>query len=284
MFSRMLDRVDPLVGPAAYLDITDLSALEGVSTDCCRVSKLPAHRPSLNIPHTMKPHGTIAWIIDRKFCTSATSLSFTTFCEQYNIHERRIASGAFKKLLSTCPGLTSLDLSDTVCKTDGYKEFPARLSDDILADIIEDCSRITTLNISGCYLLSNRAIEAIASSCPMLKSLNISGCFIEPSHHITAQRDDWGDYDFWGYEGPLRGITHDCMMELKTGCPHLTTIYVAYYDMKDYGIKKFEKELNCNTTHVKTRVLTMGYDPRGDIGYKSESESESDSDDLSSLL
>jgi hypothetical protein len=281
MFSRMLDRVDSYVGPAAFLDIADLSVLEGVSTGCCHVSKKNAHRLSLNIPHMTKPQTTIAWIIDRKFCTSATSLSFTTFWEQYD-HYDYCVSGAFKKLLSTCPCLTSLDLSEN--RDRGDWEFNRGMDDGILIDIIEGCPNITNLNISGCQMLSNRAIEAIAHSCPMLESLNLTDCFLERSDfETTAENPETGN-DFIYYQGPLLdGITHDCMAELKTGCPSLATIYITCR-LDEYSVQLFENELNHKTAGVKTRMVKTQTSTFLGKDAPIPSESESDSDDLSSLL
>jgi hypothetical protein len=276
MFSRMLDRVDSSVGPVAFLDIADLSSFELVSTYCCCVSKKPAHRPSLNIPHTTKPHGTTAWIIDRKFCTSATSLSFTTFWEQYNIHERRIATGAFKKLLSTCHGLTSLDLSRNrrCCGEDKHYDhgkdwYYDGFNDDTLAEIIEGCPGVTNLNVSKCDGLTDRALEAIAFFCPKLESLDISGCFFEPPDYDWPYHvDDDGNET---HANGFMGITHWRMRHLKNGCPSLATIHVGW-GVEKRLIEAIETELN-RTARVKTRVTKPappGYYDERDGGYEAD--------------
>ena len=54
--------------------------------------------------------------------------------------------------------------------------WPRKVDDKVVAAVISKCSQLTTLNMSGCFNVTNAAVLVVASECKQLSSLNLNCC------------------------------------------------------------------------------------------------------------
>ncbi|KAF9929284.1 SCF ubiquitin ligase complex subunit [Linnemannia zychae] len=80
-----------------------------------------------------------------------------------------------QRVLSGCPRLYSLDLSDIPAVTDALIEYVA-----------ENCPRLHTLYVGSCSSLTDDSIVKLAKSCRHLKRIKLSQCTLLTDHAVLA--------------------------------------------------------------------------------------------------
>ncbi|KAF9086914.1 SCF ubiquitin ligase complex subunit [Mortierella sp. GBA35] len=103
----------------------------------------------------------------------------------------RATMPGLQSILSGCPGLYSLDLSDIPAVTDVLIEYVAEkcprlhtlyvgscssLTDDSIVKLATSCRQLKRIKLSQCTLLTDRAVLALTEHCPHLIEIDLTNC------------------------------------------------------------------------------------------------------------
>ncbi|KAK3847068.1 MAG: hypothetical protein J3R72DRAFT_433008 [Linnemannia gamsii] len=137
---------------------------------------------TMSLPNTIFPYTHYIRRLNLSFLALEVTDSMLIQFEPCARLERLLLAGSTKatiaglqRVLSQCPGLYSLDLSDIPAVTDALIEFVA-----------EKCPRLHTLYVGSCSSLTDASIVKLATSCPQLKRIKLSQCTLLTDRAVLA--------------------------------------------------------------------------------------------------
>ncbi|KAF9298328.1 SCF ubiquitin ligase complex subunit [Linnemannia elongata] len=127
---------------------------------------------TLSLPSTIFPYANYIRRLNLSFIApDVTDPMLIQFASCVRLERLLLAGGnkatmvGLQHVLSRCPGLYSLDLSDIPAVTDALIEYVA-----------EKCPRLHTLYVGNCSSLTDDSIVKLATFCPQLKRIKLSQC------------------------------------------------------------------------------------------------------------
>ncbi|KAF9117286.1 SCF ubiquitin ligase complex subunit [Mortierella sp. 14UC] len=137
---------------------------------------------SMSLPNTVFPYAHYIRRLNLSFLAPEVTDPLLILFEPCVRLERLLLAGSTKAtmaglqcVLSRCPGLYSLDLSDIPAVTDVLIEYVA-----------EKCPRLHTLYVGSCSSLTDDSIVKLATSCPQLKRIKLSQCTLLTDRAVLA--------------------------------------------------------------------------------------------------
>ncbi|KAG9065050.1 SCF ubiquitin ligase complex subunit [Linnemannia hyalina] len=137
---------------------------------------------TLSLPSTIFPYANYIRRLNLSFIApDVTDSILIQFAPCVRLERLLLAGGnkttmvGLQHVLSGCPGLYSLDLSDIPAVTDALIEYVA-----------EKCPRLHTLYIGSCSSLTDDSIVKLATSCPQLKRIKLSQCSLLTDRAVLA--------------------------------------------------------------------------------------------------
>ena len=103
----------------------------------------------------------------------------------------------------------------------------SRITDDIAEEITGRLSSLTFVDVSHCFLLGHRGIEAIGNNCKLLKGLcrRMPDPMVDSDYEVNAIASTMPNLkhlDLFGH-----GLTTKCVSKILGGCPKLE--YLSIY-------------------------------------------------------
>ena len=116
-------------------------------------------------------------------------------------------------VISKCTQLSSLNLGGC------YK-----ITNATVLAVASGCEHLTSLNLGGCYEITNAAVVAVASGCMQLTTLDLLGCNITDAAVVAVASGckQLATLDLYG----CRNITDAAVVAVASGCKQLTTLYL----------------------------------------------------------
>ena len=104
--------------------------------------------------------------------------------------------------------------------------WPRKVDDKVVAAVISKCSQLTTLNMSGCFNVTNAAVLVVASECKQLSSLNLNCCRNVTELALVAVASECTQLKTLNLGGRFNHITNSAVVAVASECKQLTTLYL----------------------------------------------------------
>ena len=96
------------------------------------------------------------------------------------------------------------------------------VDDAVVAAVISKCTQLSSLNLGGCYKITNATVLAVASGCEHLTSLNLGGCYEITNAAVVAVASGCMQLTTLDLLGC--NITDAAVVAVASGCKQLTSL------------------------------------------------------------